>query len=121
MPKIAAVSVYVDNMDRAVDFYTKWLGFKVEAKPNPYITVLEHEGVALVLCQAETARKLAYTKEAGTVLGLASQKLEKEIARLQAAKVEFVVATPQDMPGGRFVAVRDPSGNVIELLEFEGT
>jgi predicted enzyme related to lactoylglutathione lyase len=29
-----------------------------------------------------------------------------------------VVAEPQEFPGGQFIAVRDPSGNVVELLQF---
>lgn len=119
MPAIASISVYVDNMDKAVDFYSAKLGFEVEAKPNPYITVLKHDGVALVLCHGETAHTLKYPQEAGTVIGLATGKLTAEVTRLKSAGVEFVIDSPQDMPCGKYIAVRDPSGNVVEVIEFE--
>ena len=120
MPKIVAVSVYVDDMEQAVEFYTKHLGFQVAARPAPPIVKLEHDGAALVLLQAERRRPIAYSEEAGTVIGIATSDAMAAAAKLRAAGVELLVSSPQQFPGGQFIAVRDPAGNAIELLEFAG-
>ena len=120
MPSVAAISVYVDDMDRAIAFYQDVLGFKVKSRPVPFIAELEHDGPALVLCQAERSAKFDYSKSSGTVIGLASGDVVARAAELMKKKVELVVPEPQEFPGGRFIAVRDPAGNVVELLEFAG-
>lgn len=120
MPSVAAISVYVDDMDRAIAFYQDVLGFTVKSRPVPFIAELEHDGPALVLCQSERSTKFDYSKSAGTVIGLASGDVVARAAELRKKNVELVVPEPQEFPGGRFIAVRDPSGNVVELLEFTG-
>jgi len=119
MPAIATVSIYVDDIDAAVDFYTKHLGFSVAAKPAPVIVVLDHDGVSLVLCKADKRTKQNYPAGTGTVLGLSSPDVAAAASKLAKSKVELVVGEPQPFPGGQFIAVRDPAGNVIELLQFE--
>ena len=118
MPKIAAISLYVDNLDAAVDFYTQQLGFKVSGRPAPVIVELEHEGVGLVLCQAERRVPQSYPDGTGTVIGLVSPDVKAACTRLAAAKVALMFEDPQEFPGGKFIALEDPAGNVIELLEF---
>ena len=118
MPSIAAVSIYVDDLERAVDFYTRFLGFEVRSRPAPVIVELDHDSPALVLCQAERRMKNEYPDGSGTVIGLATADVAAAGESLRAKGAELLFDTPQDFPGGRFIAVRDPSGNVLELLQF---
>ena len=118
MPSIAAVSIYVDDMEKAIAFYRDVLGFTVQARPVPFITELAHEGVALILCQAERPTRSDYPNAAGVVVGLATQNVTARAQELAKKNVDLVHNTPQDFPGGKFVALRDPAGNVVELLEF---
>jgi lactoylglutathione lyase len=118
MSGIAAISIYVDDLPAAIDFYTKQLGFKVGARPAPVIVELEDEGLWLALCQAERKSTQDYPAGAGTVIGLAWTNLEKTATAMKNDGVNVVIDSPQEFPGGRFIAVRDPAGNVIELLEF---
>ncbi len=118
MPRIAAVTVYITDLEKGITFYTTQLGFSVKARYGPELVELEHEGVALLLAVAGQPRRVNYPTEAATVIGIAASRLEDQLERLRKQKVELVVDTPTQFPGGRFIAVRDPAGNVIELLEF---
>ncbi|NOT07731.1 MAG: VOC family protein [Gemmatimonadales bacterium] len=118
MTQIVAISIYVNDLDKAVAFYSEVLGFAVKARPVPFIVELEHEGPALVLCQAERPERLDYSKASGTVVGIMVKDLAAKLRELTAKKVELIHKTPEEFPGGKFVALRDPAGNVIELLQF---
>jgi predicted enzyme related to lactoylglutathione lyase len=118
MTSIAAVSIYVHELDAAVEFYSTHLGFTVSGRPAPVIVELANEGVAFVLCQASNRAKVSYPDSCATVVGFAVDDVDAALAKLSAAGVEIVTGTPQEFPGGRFIAVRDPSGNVVELLQF---
>ncbi len=118
MSKVCAISIYAHDLDKAADFYSTHLGLKVKAK-MPYIVVLDHQGVDLVLCQAEKPVQSAYPAGSGVVLGFPTQSLAESMKRLKAAGVSIVHEAPQEFPEGHYVAFRDPSGNVHELLEFK--
>ena len=119
MPKIAAISIYVHDMDRAVDFYTKTLGFTLRGRPVPFIAELDHDGPALVLCQAEKPSPHQYPASGGVTVGLPVDNVVERAAALRKAGVPVLHKTPEDFPGGKYIAVKDPSGNVIELLQFD--
>ena len=118
MPQVAVLSVYVAELEAAAKFYAEVLGFKIKQKIPPYVVVLEHEGLEVVLCQAEGPTRLDYPKASGAVPGIATENLKKSIEALKSKKVELLHSEPQEFPGGVYVAFRDPSGNVLELLEF---
>ena len=120
MSSIAALSIYVDDLAKAVEFYTQVLGFKVRSRPAPVIVELDHDNPALVLCQAERRSAYDYPAGTGTVVGIVSSDVAKRATAFKAKGVKLVIETPQPFPGGRYIAVKDPSGNVVELLEFEG-
>jgi lactoylglutathione lyase len=119
MPTIAAISIYVHDLDRAVDFYTKTLGFTVRGRPVPFIAELDHDGPALVLCQAEKPSAQQYPDSGGITVGLAVDNVVETAAALRKAGITVLHKAPEDFPGGKYVAVKDPSGNVIELLQFD--
>jgi catechol 2,3-dioxygenase-like lactoylglutathione lyase family enzyme len=120
MPSIAAISIYVENLEKAVEFYTHALGFSVRSRPAPVIVELDQDSPALVLCQAERRSAYDYPASSGTVIGIASTDVAERAKAMRAKGIKLVIDVPQPFPGGRYIAVQDPSGNVIELLEFEG-
>lgn len=119
MPRIAAITIYVHDLDRAIDFYTKALGFKLRGRPVPFIAELDHDEPALVLNQADAPSTQQYPNGAGTTVGLAVDNVVEKAAALRKAGVTVLHNAPEDFPGGKYVAVKDPSGNVIELLQFD--
>ena len=120
MPKISAISIYVHDIKQAETFYRDLLGFNVAGRPAPFLVELEHDGVPLVLCAAERPASGHYSKDSATVLGIASDDVVKQAAALRAKGATVLFDEPQEFPVGQFNAVKDPSGNVIELLEFRG-
>ncbi|MDF2773322.1 MAG: glyoxalase [Geminicoccaceae bacterium] len=118
MPKIAAISIYVHDINQAEDFYSNLLCFKVTDRPAPFLVELEHDGLPLMLCAAERASSTHYSKDSGTVLGLATRDVVRQAADLRAKGATVLFDEPQEFPVGVFNVVRDPSGNAIELLEF---
>lgn len=121
MPRIAAITIYVHDIQEAEGFYTKLLGFKVAERPAPFLVQLEHDGVPLMLCAADRPSTSSYTQDAGTVLGIATDDVTRQAADLRAKGATVLFDEPQEFPVGVFNVVRDPSGNAIELLEFRRT
>jgi len=118
MGKVCAISIYAHDLEKAAEFYSGVLGLQVKHK-MPYVVVLDHDGVDLVLCQSEKATPSSYPAGSGVVLGFPTPSLGDSIKALKSKGVGMVHDAPQDFPGGQFVAFRDPSGNVHELLEFK--
>jgi catechol 2,3-dioxygenase-like lactoylglutathione lyase family enzyme len=118
MPQVCVLSLYVSDLSAAEVFYSQVLGFRIKEKHPPYIVVLDHQGLEVVLCQAEAPAKMDYPKASGAVPGIATDDLKKSVAMLQSKKVELLHTQPQEFPGGTYVAFRDPAGNVLEMLEF---
>ncbi len=118
MPSIQVVSIYVPDLPAAIAFYRDALGFTVEAEFGPEIVQLRHDGLAFILCACATATRPAYPSAAQVVPGLRTADAAADLERLRRLGVELVFDRLQPFPLGVFVAVRDPGGNVVELLQF---
>jgi predicted enzyme related to lactoylglutathione lyase len=117
MSRVCAISIYVKELHEATKFYSEVMDLKVK-KELPYLVLLDHDGADLVLCPTEDPAAINYPNQSAVVLGFQTKNLGERIKELQAKGVALIHSTPQDFPGGNFVAFRDPSGNVHELLEF---
>lgn len=121
MQNICVISINVTDMKKAVAFYCKILGFEISTVyDDECIIGLKHESVPLILNKVETVTKVDYPREAQVVLGIQTNDLKASIADFQAKGIEVIWDTPQTCPPGTYSAIRDPFGNVIELLEFAG-
>ena len=115
----------VNEIEPAVEFYTKNLGFEVKMKNAPYFAMLSRDEVGLVLSTpfgpggAAKPMNDGEQPQAGTGWNrmiIDVDDLKGEIERLRAAGVHFRndVATG---PGGSEVILDDPSGNPVELFQ----
>ncbi len=121
MAKISVITINVPDMDRAVQFYSDTLGFPVESKDwYPDIVQLQHEGFSLILYKVARPAEVDYPNVAQTVLGISTPNLRETLATLREQGVRVIHDEPQPFPAGIYAAVRDPFGNVVELLEFQG-
>jgi len=118
MPSLSTLTVLAPDLAAAQKFYCDLLGFTVEASYGPELIKLQHAGCALLLSRCERASRPDYPLVAQIALGLAIEDVDAELKRMKAAKVDLVFDQPQHFPAGRFIAVRDPAGNVVELLQF---
>jgi lactoylglutathione lyase len=119
LTSVCVIGVYVDDMDKALEFYCNMLGFKVRHKYDDCLIHLENEGPSLIL---ETTDKPANAKYPGTsqvALGIETKNVVETARKLRELGADVIHETPEKFPVGVFMAVRDPAGNLIELLQFD--
>lgn len=120
-----AVSVryIVHNVDAAIDFYTRHLGFNVDIHPAPGFARLTRGDLNLLLNQPGAGgagqAMLDGTRPAPggwNRFQIAVPDISAQIEKLRAAGVSFRNDAVQGQ-GGKQVLIEDPSGNPIELFE----
>jgi catechol 2,3-dioxygenase-like lactoylglutathione lyase family enzyme len=119
-----AVRYVVHDVDAAIEFYTKQLGFQVDMHPAPPFAMLSRGGLQLLLSAPSGmgggGKILAGDRrpEPGgwNRFQLVVDDLEGEIARLRAAGVTFRSDLIEGV-GGNQALIEDPSGNPIELFQ----
>ena len=118
---MVSVRYMVDDVAKAVDFYTKYLGFEVLTN-FPAFAAVKRGRLRLLLSGPQSSAGRAMPDGARPGPGgwnrihLIVDDIEAEVARLRAAGAPF----RNDIlsgPGGKQVLLQDPSGNVIELFQ----
>lgn len=126
--KMYIKSVVVDDQQKALEFYTKKLGFQV--KHN--IPMGEHSWITLVSAEEENGIELALEPNAHPAAktfyaalkadgipctAFSVDDMEAEAAKLQAAGVVFTQQPTK--AGGYSIAVFDDTcGNLIQIIQF---
>ena len=118
------VRYMVNELDPAVDFYTKYLGFQVKQERRPNFGMLGRGNLELVLSTpygpGGAAKPMAdgHKPEPGgwNRIIINVDDLQGEVARLRKAQLHFrndIVSGP----GGSEILLDDPSGNPVELFQ----
>jgi glyoxylase I family protein len=116
------VRYQTSDVQRAVDFYTSHLGFKLEHKQLPAFATVSLGGFKLLLSGpgASGSRPLpdGRRQEPGgwNRIVLHVTDVVRETQRLKKAGLEFRNEM-ETGPGGRQIQLEDPDGNPIELFE----
>jgi glyoxylase I family protein len=116
------VRYQVKEVGRAVDFYTKTLGFELDAQHLPAFAQVSIEGLKLVLSGpgASGSRPMpdGQNQEPGgwNRVMLRVTDLPGRIEELKKAGIRLRNRM-EEGPGGKQVQVEDPDGNPIELFE----
>jgi len=123
---MAKVSVryIVDDVDAAIDFYCRQLGFHEDMHPAPSFAMLSHGDLRLVLSAPSGQSGGGQAMPDGTVpepggwnrFQFEVEDLEATVARLREHGARFrneIVAGV----GGMQILVEDPAGNPVELFQ----
>ena len=120
MSKICYTTLMVNDMAQALEFYADKLGFEVIKRDHfPHFVLLKNDPFPIALHQVEKVATAQYPDQTGIVLGIATDDLAATIQRLSAQGVEFIHTAPQKFFMGWYAALRDPAGNVHELIQVD--
>lgn len=123
---MAKVSVryIVDDVDAAIHFYCRQLGFREEMHPAPSFAMLSRGDLRLVLSAPGGGPGGGQAMPDGTLprpggwnrFQLEVDDIESIVARMREAGVRFRNEIITGV-GGKQVLVEDPAGNPVELFE----
>lgn len=128
--KIKTVTLYVEDQEKALRFYTERLGFQKKADFSQgdyrWLTVVsaeDPEGVELVL-EKSAGNPIAQTYQSAMKSGGRNAAMffvddvQKEFDRLTALGVEFI-QPPTKVTGSTIARLDDTCGNLIQLTKLD--
>jgi catechol 2,3-dioxygenase-like lactoylglutathione lyase family enzyme len=119
---IVNIRYMVDDVEAAVEWYTKHLGFSLLSNHAPAFADVRRGSLRLLLSgpTSSAGRPMPDGERPGpggwNRMHLVVDDLPAEVARLRAAGVRFrndIVTGP----GGSQILLADPSGNLVELFQ----
>jgi catechol 2,3-dioxygenase-like lactoylglutathione lyase family enzyme len=124
MPNDEMVNVryMVNDVDQAIAFYTKRLGFELLTSASPAFADVKRGHLRLLLAgpTSSAGRPMPDGRKPGpggwNRIHFVVDDIDAEVARLREAGAAFrndIVTGP----GGKQILLEDPSGNVVELFE----
>src|SRR5277367_2019523 len=128
--KIKLTSLYVDDQDKALRFYTEVLGFVKKADfsngPFRWLTVAspeEPEGTELQLALNDNPAAKAYQQaifqQGQPAAMFFSDDVKADYERIKARGAEFSMA-PTQVPGATIAKLNDTCGNLIQITQLAG-
>ena len=126
--KIKLTTVYVDDQEKALRFYTEVLGFvkKTDFSKGPFrwLTVVspeEPEGTELQLALDDNPAAKAYQQalfaQGQPALMFFSDNLDAECERMKTRGAEFTLP-PTDVTGSKIAKLNDGRGNLIQITQL---
>src|ERR1700690_3676704 len=127
--KIKVTSIYVDDQDKALRFYTDVLGFakKTDFSQGPYrwLTVAsaeEPDGIELQLAlngnPAAKAYQEAIFQQGQPAIMFFTDGVKRDYERIKAHGAEFTMP-PTDVTASIIAMLKDTCGNLIQLTQMK--
>ena len=127
--KIKLTSVYVDNQDKALRFYSEVLGFQKKADfsngPFRWLTVASAEdpdGTELQLAlnnnPAAKAYQQALFQQSQPAAMFFTDDVQADYKRMKARGAEFTMP-PTDVTASKIAVLNDTCGNLIQITELK--
>jgi catechol 2,3-dioxygenase-like lactoylglutathione lyase family enzyme len=123
MPKVS-VRYIVDDVDAAIEFYCRELGFREDMHPAPSFAMLSRDDLRLVISAPSGGPGGGQAMPDGTLpqpggwnrFQLEVDDIEAMVARLREHGARFRNDIITGV-GGKQILLEDPAGNPIELFE----
>ncbi len=126
MPQnLVNVRYMIDDVDAAIEFYTKHLGFTLEQDASPAFASVTRGNLRLLLSGEKSSGRRPLKDGTKPVSGgwnrisIWVADLDAEVARLHKEGVKFRRDDIVSGPGGSQIWVEDPSGNLVELFQMK--
>lgn len=128
--KIKLTSIYVDDQDKALRFYTEVVGFAKRADfsqgPFRWLTVAspeEPDGTELQLALNDNPAVKAYQQamfqQSQPAAMFFTDDVKADYERIKARGAEFTMP-PSDVPGATIAMLNDTCGNLIQINQLAG-
>lgn len=128
--KIKLTTIYVDDQDKALRFYTDVLGLTKKADfsrgPFRWLTVVSPEdpnGTELQLALNDNPAGKAYQQALFAAkqpaLMLFTDDIQRDCERIQSRGGEFTMP-PTDVTGSTIAMLHDGVGNIVQLAQLRG-
>ena len=124
--EMARIRYMIEDVDQAITFYTRHLGFTLEWNASPAVAQVTRGDLHLLLSgpQSSGARPLPDGQRPSpggwNRLVIEVEHLPSVMETLKQAGVPFRRDGIVRGPGGQQIWIEDPSGNLIELFEPAG-
>ncbi len=123
--KPVSVRYIVNDVNAAIEFYTKMLNFKIVMHPAEEFAILSRENLNLLLSKPSGKGGGGQAMPDGTVpspggwnrFEIVVENIESEIERLKNSGCKFRNELVTGV-GGKQILLEDPSGNLVELFEY---
>jgi predicted enzyme related to lactoylglutathione lyase len=126
--KIKLISVYVDDQEKALSFYTGVLGFVKKADfsqgPFRWLTVASPDdpnGTELQLARNDNPAAKAYQQamfqQGQPAVMFFADDLQAECERMKASGADFTMP-PTEVTGSRIARLNDSCGNLIQVTQL---
>ena len=126
--RIRLATIYVDDQDKALRFYTEVLGFAkhadVRSGPYRWLTVTspgDADGAELQLAANDNPAGKAYQQallaQGQPAAMLFTDDVQGAYARIKAQGAEFTMP-PTDVTGSTITMVKDTCGNLLQLTQL---
>ena len=123
---MARIRYMIEDVDQAITFYTRHLGFTLEFNASPAVAQVTRGDLHLLLSgpQSSGARSLPDGQRPSpggwNRLVIEVEHLPSVMETLKQAGVPFRRDDIVRGPGGQQIWIEDPSGNLIEVFEPAG-
>ncbi len=128
--KIKVTSIYVNDQEKALRFYTGVLGFVKKADftqgPFRWLTVAspeEPDGTELQLARNDNPAAKAYQQamfqQSQPAANFFTDDVKGDYERIKARGAEFTMP-PTDVTGSTIAMLKDTCGNLIQLTQLKG-
>jgi predicted enzyme related to lactoylglutathione lyase len=112
---LRGASIWSEDLDNLLPFYRDLLGLPVAIR-IPGFAVLGEVGAPTLALGTHSEVRGRNADAARHMVGLATDDVDADWKRLKAAGVEFV-ESPTDYGQLRIATLKDPEGNLIQLLQ----
>ena len=127
--KLKLMSVFVDDQDKALRFYTEVLGFakKTDVRQGPYrwLTVAspeEPDGTELQLALNDNPAAKAYQQamfqQSQPAAMFYTDDVNGDYDRIKARGAKFTMP-PTHVPGSTIAVLNDTCGNLIQIVQLD--
>ncbi|MGK0577898.1 VOC family protein [Macrococcus capreoli] len=116
--ELSVISIGATDMEKSLKFYNEMLEIPIKSKEfYPKIVELKSK-IPIILYEVENESTVQSYNEATLLIDFSVSSLVEEKKKFKNNNIHFLFDENQEFPGGIMNAVKDPNGNIIELLQY---